>query len=185
MAMSDWDRKRTMDAMFAHVPAQYRAQFLERVKKEQDDMDKKDKKKNVTVAAKSTFLKGKGDKKTNGDDKDSSKKKVSEVTSAQLGMVSPRPMLVGTTPGTEVVPPASVSGKTPADSSDGHTHTANYDEFGNGETSNDNGHSHPIRGFLVGDYQTPDGISGSSHPGQLEIPARTPGAEYKDYKGIM
>jgi hypothetical protein len=60
---------------------------------------------------------------------------------------------------------------------------AYYDEMGNGNTSVDDGHSHSIRAFIVAPHQTPDGGKMHEHPGVLERPESTSGAEYMDWTG--
>lgn len=176
--ISDWERKRTLDKMFQHVPAHMRSDFLERVKKEQDKMDKENGK-NDTVSVKAkkpAFLK----------QKECKKKLVNEVVTGQLGMITPRPMQVDVLPGTEVRDTQSFSATTSPGGDDDHTHMAFYDSAGNGYTSPDEtGHTHEVRSFMVSDYQRPDGESFHGHPGPLPRPETTPGAEYMDYTGMV
>jgi hypothetical protein len=59
--VSDWDRKRTLDAMFSsNVPAQFREQFKANVKKEQDKFDKEkeadDRERKAELAGDKQFL---------------------------------------------------------------------------------------------------------------------------------
>lgn len=192
MTVSDWERKRTLDAMFQHVPAHQRSEFLERVKKEQDKMDKENGKKDtVSVKApkKPAFLKKDEKGKVPPQFLSKQKKKgdkVDEVVTGQLGMVTPRPMQVDVLPGTEVRDTQSFSATTSMGGEDQHTHVAFFDSAGNGYTSpDDTGHTHEVRSFMVSDYQRPDGESYHDHPGPLPRPETTPGAEYMDYTGIM
>jgi len=189
--VADWERKRTLDKMFQHVPPHLRSEFLERAKKEQDDMDKKDGKKTAKVSAPPFKKSSTGQAKKAGKSSDGDKKpkkdmsRVSEVMTGQLGMVTPRPMMVDMVPGVEVRGNSSTTAETSPDEYDGHTHTAHYDEAGNGSTSEENGHYHEVRSFIVTDHQAPDGGYRSSHPEVLPRPERTPGSEYKDYTGEM
>lgn len=203
MSVSDWERQRTLDKMFAHVPSHQRNEFIERMKKEQDDMDKKNgDSKNVSVSApKKPFLKkkgtatgqakkagkaGDGDKKSSDDKTPKPSEGVYEVVTGQLGAITPRPMQVDTLPGTEVRDTQSNSATTSPGGEDQHTHTAYYDEAGNGYTApDDTGHTHEVRSFQVVDYQHPDGEMSHGHPGVLPRPERTPGSEYKPYYGIL
>lgn len=93
-------------------------------------------------------------------------------TTGSLGLVSPQPMLVTTSPSLPLdvdVPevPSTFSAVTSSGTNNGHTHLAYYDAAGNGETSVDDGHKHSVRSFMVDDYQTSDGGLKHSHPGAL------------------
>lgn len=149
-SVSDWERKRTLDKMFQHVPPHLRSEYLERIEKEKLSL-----------------------------------KKVDEVVTGQLGMITPRPMMVDRLPGTEVRPDLGLSATTSPASTDGHTHTAYYDEAGNGYTSEDKDHTHVVRSFVVGGSQTPHGTHSHEHPGVLSRPERTAGSEFKPYYGIL
>lgn len=207
-----WDKKRTLDKALAHVPMNIRDDYLARLQVEQDEAcgkkQKKEKKQIVSVEA-PPFTKGKEEPKTGtakpASKKDKGKKKdapkkgkkpddggndngdtVDEAVTGSLGMITPRPMLVTSVPGQEVRPDLGFSTMTsPSNMYDGHTHTAYYDEAGNGYTSMDMEHTHDIRSFVVSDYQTPHGQRGHGHPGQLPRQGRTKGHEYKDYDGEM
>lgn len=230
MSVSEWERKRTLDKMFMHVPPHQRAEFLERVKKEQDKMDNGKDTVSVKAPKKPAFLKkkkeqkksktdmanGGGDDVDNGDDvvKETpcpggkirskgagrglgrgqgrgpigrpTREGIYEVLTAQLGAVTPRPMMVNTLPGTEFRGDQSHTEITSPGGDDGHTHEANYDSAGNGSTlPDDTGHQHDVRSFIVVDYQSPDGGMSHGHPGQLSNPETTPGSEFKPYLGIV
>lgn len=198
---SNWDRKATLDKMFMHVPPHQRRQYLERLEAQKKAMQTNEGKDTASVSApKNPFLKKKGTatgqaKKAGEPEKGDSKKSakttemyggLSEALTSQLGMVAPRPMFVGTVPGSEVRDDQSYSVMTAEGGEDGHKHKASYDEAGNGATLPDEtGHIHSIRSFQVDDYQHPDGTMWHGHPGTLEKPERTPGSEYKDYDGVM
>lgn len=160
---SDWDRQRTLNVMFSHATPQQRIDFIERQKAEQA---KADGKQSVPVVRRS-FI------------------KEDEALTGQLGMVTPRPMMVNTLPGTEVRDDLAHSASTGPDEYDGHTHTAYYDEAGNGYTSVTNDHTHEVRSFIVTDHQSPHGGYVSKHPEVLPRVERTPGSEYKSYDGVM
>jgi len=57
-SVSDWDRKRTLDAMFSNVSPQFREQFVANVKKEQDKIDQEtaDKEKDEDPDQQQSFL---------------------------------------------------------------------------------------------------------------------------------
>lgn len=104
--------------------------------------------------------------------------------SIQEHQTTPRAADVTVSPVMEVPPELSNQATTSPGGDDNHTHTAFYDEAGNGYTDYaDDGHYHFVRGFVVTPYQNDDGVNSHTHEGNLPIPARTPGAEYKDYTG--
>lgn len=192
MSTSDWDRKRTLEKMFQYTPPHLRTEFIERMKREQDNADSKSKKEPADKN-KPSFLKKKAEPETGTAKKagqssksdKSPKKAVTEIMTGAMGAVSPRPMLVTQVPGTELAGDLGYSATTSPDTGNGHTHTAYYDEAGNGYTSEEGGHSHTVRSFMVAPYQSPDGSYVSEHSELLSKPARTPGAEYQDYTGEL
>lgn len=200
MGANNWEHDRMLNHMFSHVPPQQRKDFLERRQREKEQMNGGDKKKVTVAAPKKPFLKktatgtskkagepGQGDHKSPPkSDRSRPMEGIYEVMTAQLGMVTPRPMFVDRLPGTEFVDYDSYSATTSPGGEDNHTHEATYDEAGNGSTKpDDTGHTHSVRSFMVDDYQHPDGIQYHGHPGPLPRPERTPGSEYKPYDGIM
>jgi len=107
-----------------------------------------------------------------------------EATMTGASMITPKPMFVMTEPATEVIPDQMGHGSvTSSGTNNGHTHMAYYDDVGNGTTSVDDGHSHVIRSFMVGDYQTGDGGKSHGHPGPLPRAEDTPGSEFMNYTG--
>lgn len=64
--------------------------------------------------------------------------------------------------------------KTSPGSNDNHVHTAHFDAYGNGNTSFDNGHEHPVRAFVVSDFMDAMGIHMHSHPGLMQKPDADP-----------
>lgn len=118
------------------------------------------------------------------DEDDPAPKKMGEALTAGIGMITPKPMLVSVVPGTEVTNdmPANCSVTTPGTDNE-HTHMAYYDSAGNGFTSEDDGHEHVVRSFVVGDFQSADGGAGHAHSGVLTRPEDTPGSSYQPYDG--
>ncbi len=173
MSVSDWERKRVLDKQLACVPYNIRNQFIERIQKEQDKQDQKNKE-NGNGKPKKGLPKAFLIKKKDGNGEPATgvskaAEKMKEATTSAFIMSTPRPMLVTQIPGTEVMPTAASGhmSSTSPDSRDGHTHKAYYDDAGNGYTSEDNGHTHTIRSFMVAPTQDSAGTYYSDHPGTL------------------
>ncbi len=64
--------------------------------------------------------------------------------------------------------------KTTPGSNNSHTHTAKFDQSGNGHTTHDDGHDHSVRAFLVAPFIDPSGIYWHKHDGMLEKPGVDP-----------
>ena len=111
--------------------------------------------------------------------------KMREMTTAGLGSVSPRPMLVTQVPATEIVPDEGygIEAITSPGTDDGHEHVACYDAAGNGETDEVEGHCHSIRSFQVVPYQDPAGIGSHGHPGLL--PRSSVATDAEKYTGEL